>query len=241
MGTSIRIDFHTHILPGMDDGCVDVDMSLAQLKLAADHKIDVVIATSHFYPHAESVESFLRRREDAWKRLQARRENVNPVVKLGAEVLICNGMEKMDGIKSLCVEHSNVLLVEMPFIYPWDSKLLQTVMKLKEEKGLEVILAHGERYPRKEIEPLMEQGFFIQLNVAATAKRIPSSFVKHSIKQGCVAGLGSDLHGKEDHYKQFTRSMLLWGEEAEWIMLKTEQLLKNKKNEVEEAKGGLSW
>lgn len=229
MGMSTRIDFHTHILPGMDDGCVDVEMSLGQLKLAADHEIDVMIATSHFYPHAESVESFLRRREDAWKELQAKRVNENPVIKLGAEVLICNGIERMEGIESLCVEQSNVLLAEMPFIYPWDPKLIQTVLKLREEKGLEVILAHGERYPRKEIEALMEKGFFIQLNVAATAKRIPSSFVRHSIKRGYVAALGSDLHGQDDNYKQFTRSMLQWGEEAEWIMLKTDQLLKGQK------------
>ena len=228
MEKNIRIDFHTHILPEMDDGCADVEMSLKQLKMAAEHKIDIVIATSHFYPYVESMDSFLRRREEAWMKLQAVRDNEKPVVRLGAEVLICNGMERMDGIERLCVEGSNVLLAEMPFVYPWEPKLIETVERLRTEKALEVILAHGERYQRKEIQQLLERGFQVQLNVASSSKRIPSSFIKTCMKQQCIAALGSDLHGRCNNYKQFTKSMNRWGEEAQWIMQKTLKLLEGK-------------
>lgn len=229
MEKNIRIDFHAHILPEMDHGCVDLTMSLGQLKMAAEYKIDVVIATSHFYPHMESVDSFLLRREEAWKKLQAVRVNENPVVRLGAEVLICNGMERMEGIERLCVEESNVLLAELPFRQPWSSKLIETVERLRTDKELEVILAHGERYQRKEIQQLLEKGFQTQLNVASTSKRIPSSFVKSCMNQDCVAALGSDLHGLSKNYKHFSRTMKLWGEQAEEIMQRTMKLLEGNK------------
>ena len=48
------IDFHAHILPGVDHGSNSVEISDFQLKLAAESMIDTVIATSHFYPHKES-------------------------------------------------------------------------------------------------------------------------------------------------------------------------------------------
>jgi protein-tyrosine phosphatase len=44
------IDFHAHILPGLDHGCKDLTTAVTQLKMAKKAGIDVVVATSHFYP-----------------------------------------------------------------------------------------------------------------------------------------------------------------------------------------------
>jgi protein-tyrosine phosphatase len=225
MEKNILIDFHAHILPGMDHGCDDVAMSIAQMKMAAEHKIDVVIATSHFYPHVENVEDFLKRREDAWKTLKAAKLNEYPVIKLGAEVLICGNIDKMQGIEDLCIENSKVLLIEMPFMRQWETDLIETVVRLREEKGLKVILAHGERYPAAEVEKLLEKDFQIQLNVSSTANLIPSRFVKKCIKRNYVTALGSDIHGLHNSYKDFTRSMKKWGAQAERIMDKTRTLI----------------
>ena len=43
------IDFHSHILPGIDDGSKNVQMSLEMLKRASEQGVDVMLATSHFY------------------------------------------------------------------------------------------------------------------------------------------------------------------------------------------------
>lgn len=228
MEKNFLIDFHAHILPGMDHGCDDVAMSIAQLKMAADHKIDVVIATSHFYPHIESVEKFLSRREDALREIEAAKLNKYPIIKLGAEVLICSNIDKMQGIEALCIENSNTLLIEMPFRRQWETDLVDTVVRLRDEKGLEVILAHGERYPMKEIKKLLDRGFQIQLNVSSTVHLFPSRFVKKCMKQNNVAAFGSDIHGLHNSYIEFTRSMKKWGVQAERIMEKTRMLLNEK-------------
>ena len=43
------IDFHSHILPGIDDGSKDPEMSLKMVAALQEQGVDTVCATSHFY------------------------------------------------------------------------------------------------------------------------------------------------------------------------------------------------
>ena len=43
------VDFHTHILPGIDDGSPDVKTSLEMLKMLRGQGVDKIVATPHFY------------------------------------------------------------------------------------------------------------------------------------------------------------------------------------------------
>ena len=65
------IDFHSHILPGMDDGSQTVEESLTLLEMLRAQGVDTVAATPHFYARENSPEVFLRRRREAWERLDA--------------------------------------------------------------------------------------------------------------------------------------------------------------------------
>ena len=56
------IDFHSHILPGIDDGSASVEQSIAMLRMEAEQGIDHVVATPHFYPQYDTPEHFLRKR-----------------------------------------------------------------------------------------------------------------------------------------------------------------------------------
>jgi protein-tyrosine phosphatase len=44
------IDLHSHILPGIDDGSKNLDMSLAMARIAVDDGIKVMACTPHIYP-----------------------------------------------------------------------------------------------------------------------------------------------------------------------------------------------
>ena len=44
------IDFHSHILPGVDDGSASVEESLELLRMLASQGVDTVVATPHFIP-----------------------------------------------------------------------------------------------------------------------------------------------------------------------------------------------
>ena len=63
------IDFHTHILPGIDDGSRNVEESLILLKKESEQDIKKILATPHFYAHKESVSRFLKCREEAYQKM----------------------------------------------------------------------------------------------------------------------------------------------------------------------------
>ena len=82
------IDFHSHVLPGIDDGSRSVEESIAMLQAEAAQGIRHVVATPHFYPHHDSPEHFLEKRREAEEAL--RREMKHhpglPELSIGAEV-----------------------------------------------------------------------------------------------------------------------------------------------------------
>ena len=48
------VDFHTHLLPGMDDGSASVTESRAMLDLMGAQGVTAAVLTPHFYPERES-------------------------------------------------------------------------------------------------------------------------------------------------------------------------------------------
>ena len=64
------VDFHSHLLPLVDDGSKSIDESIALLRMEAEQGIRRVIATPHFYPQHDSPERFLKRREMAERELR---------------------------------------------------------------------------------------------------------------------------------------------------------------------------
>ena len=44
------IDIHSHILPGVDDGAKDMEMTMEMIDAAYGQGVRVMIATPHYYP-----------------------------------------------------------------------------------------------------------------------------------------------------------------------------------------------
>ena len=56
------IDFHSHVLPGIDDGAKDVKMSVEMIKECLSQGISTIVCTPHYYySQKNSVEEFLRK------------------------------------------------------------------------------------------------------------------------------------------------------------------------------------
>lgn len=146
MKLDLSLDYHAHILPGCDHGSDGLATSLKQVEMAASAGVKTICATPHFYPHKESVESFLRRRKKTAGLLLRELPENAPLIQLGAEVLICDGMERLDGLNRLCREGTNELLLEMPF-YAWPESIWDTLYLLCDLADIQIVLAHAERYP----------------------------------------------------------------------------------------------
>ena len=91
------IDFHSHILPGADHGSDSVTTTEKQLALITAAGTGALVATPHFYPHRHRLSYFLSRRAAALADLLAI-DAPKPRIYPGAEVLVCAGMEEMEGL-----------------------------------------------------------------------------------------------------------------------------------------------
>lgn len=141
------IDFHCHILPGIDDGSRDIEESMALVAKEQQQGIDTIVFTSHFYAHRDSVDSFIKRREKSYRSLLSAMKQQNMEMKtfLGAEVYYFGGIGKAEMVPRLCIEGTNLLLLEMPFCQ-WTKDIYEDVKLLVQKQKVRVILAHIERY-----------------------------------------------------------------------------------------------
>jgi protein-tyrosine phosphatase len=205
------IDFHSHILPGIDDGSRNIEESLAMLHLAGRQDVDLMVSTSHFYARHDRPEKFLRRRNDAFKRLKnaleisRREEKLNgdyhrkvPEIILGAEVAYFDGISQAEDIKQLTIEGTNLLLLEMPF-GKWSESVIEDVEDLVYNTDMKIILAHLERFfmfpvNKKKIFELIELPLYVQVNAESLLHwRTRGKTVKLLDRKG-IGLLGSDCH-----------------------------------------------
>ena len=164
------IDFHTHILPGIDDGSRDIDMTEKMLRMEQSMGVSHIYATPHFYAHRRSIESFLERRDRALSKVRALPGYGDrlPAVTPGAEVYYFSGIGRAGQLENLCMEGTDILLLELPFTQ-WHSELAKDVSELINRRGMHIILAHLERYEWFQKEKhvwdrLLEMPLTIQLN-----------------------------------------------------------------------------
>lgn len=221
------IDFHAHILPRLDHGSRSSQVALGQLALIQNAGVDTVCATSHFYPQEVLVEKFMEAREASFGRLlEVCGEIPRPKIILGAEVLICEGLDQMEGLETLCLEGTNLLLLEMPFSAgAWSSRLYRTVADIA-DRGLRPVFAHVDRYPPKLVSALFDMGFEGQINATALDRFFKPSHLLRWMDEGHIVALGSDLHGQESTaYEPFVKICASLKERSACIMEETQRLL----------------
>ena len=191
------IDFHSHILPGIDDGSKDTATSLLMLNSLKKQGADTVCATSHFYATQRSVDHFLFRRQGAWEKLEKVLPNDAPRILLGAEVLYFPGISRMEELPQLCLEGTNLLLLEMPF-EPWTAYYTQEVRELAHSGDVQILLAHIERYffyqPRKVWDEFLDLGILMQSNADFFLPFKTRRKAMRLLEDGYIHLLGSDAH-----------------------------------------------
>lgn len=199
------VDFHAHIIPRADHGSSSSTVSLRQLELAKECGVSRIIATPHFYAHRNSVESFLERRNVCAARLFERigEAGCDVDIALGAEVLVCDNMSMLPRITELCISGTNTILLELPFSDISDVHY-ESVRDIK-RMGLDVVIAHADRYDPQIIEKILSfGGIKLQLNAGALATVFKRKHLYSWLKRDCVIALGSDIHGRDEKaYKRF--------------------------------------
>lgn len=225
------VDFHSHVLPGADHGAVTIDETASQLKFAKDAGVTRIIATPHFYPHRHIVEKFLSKREKSYMELKESGVLEDaPQIRLGAEVLLCENLYKLPRLNELCVYGSNTILLELPFSDISDNHV-KTVSEII-NMGLDVVLAHADKYLCTDIEKFIAVGARLQLNADAfTSVFRKKSHIYGWLDGGKVVAIGSDIHKKDKSaYKRFVKAKKKIGTNLDYLCKKSDEIWEKSKD-----------
>lgn len=191
------VDWHTHILPAMDDGSKSIEESVQMLRMLSEQGVSRVIATPHFYANNESVESFLDRRRESYEQLSEHLFEGAPEIRLGAEVAYYSGISRLPDLKRLCVEGSKCLLLEMP-MSKWTEYIVKEIEELAHRGKINLVLAHVDRYQHfqnaKIWERLCESGCIMQVNASSVIGFTTRPRMLKLMRNESVHCIGSDCH-----------------------------------------------
>ena len=196
-------DWHSHILPGVDDGIKTFEESIEVLKAYEELGFKTVWLTPHIMEDYPNETSFLK---DRFEELKSKWTG-NLELKLSAENMLDTlfeaRLEKNDFLP--IGDEGNHLLVETSYYTPpygMDEMLDKT-----KRAGYFVVLAHPERYRYMEnddYKKLKDNGVLFQLNVLSLVGHYGEAAKKKAewlMQKRMVDFLGSDIHKLEPHIR----------------------------------------
>ncbi len=190
------IDLHCHILPGVDDGALDVEDSLGLARQAAGDGIERVCATPHVrHDHDVRIEQVAGRVEALNARLRA--EGAPVTVLTGGEVAetAVEGLGEEE-LARVALGSGRWILLE-PAPGPLSDTLLARVSHLA-ERGHRALIAHPERHLSADmferIAALIVAGALVQATADFFLRERTADGMRALAEAGLVHVLGSDAH-----------------------------------------------
>jgi protein-tyrosine phosphatase len=194
------IDLHCHILPGLDDGPVNLDFSVAMARAAAENGIHVMVATPHIRSDYEvdpgAIEGLVGRLNAALDE-----DGTQLLVLAGGEVSLQKASELEDDVlRTVCLGDSEYLLLESP--YRASDIDIEGIVRDVQERGFKPILAHPERCPIFQHDPdrlqrLVNMGVLCSITASSLAGGFGSTvrrFTLELVHDGLVHDVASDAH-----------------------------------------------
>jgi tyrosine-protein phosphatase YwqE len=192
------VDWHSHILPGVDDGIRTMDESLDTLKAFEDHGVRKVWLTPHVMEDCPNTTERLRERFEDLR--QAYKGNMQ--LALASENMLDSLFEERLQAKDFLPigENGEYLLVETSYVNPpyGMEDMIDGIFNI----GLIPILAHPERYRymnEDDYRKWKEKGVLFQSNFISIVGGYGETARKKLewlLKQNMVDLIGSDIHRK---------------------------------------------
>ncbi len=202
------IDFHTHILPAIDDGAKTEQQTFELIQEAKQAGFDEIILTPHY------MEDYYEIDESARKNLLQKLVKMNLPVKLylANEIYFSkNIVNLIKSGKASRIHHTPYVLFELPM----NSQPLNLYDVIYEIQRAELIpiLAHPERYTFMQSNPdliydLVQRGVLMQQNYGSIVGQFgkkAQKLAKNMLNHDLVHFLGSDVHRPNSIYKQIPK------------------------------------
>lgn len=197
----LSTDFHSHILPGIDDGCATVEDSVKLIRREWEQGVKTIMLTPHFYPHQMYPDVFLANRQNAMDQLNdaLAGEVYLPQLIMGAEVHYSFGMSQWEQLKQLTLGNTSYILIEMPS-QKWDERMYEELECIHRDHGLTPIIAHIERSfrpfnTREHLRRLSALPVLLQGNCSFLTEKRTRHIALRLVKEQKIHLFGSDCHG----------------------------------------------
>ena len=241
------IDFHSHILPNIDDGSRSIEETFNLIKEAKNVGFDAIISTSHYMENYYETDTPER---EVWvnaiyENLQAK--NIDIRLYLGNEIYLAENIIKLlEEGKASTINDTSYVLFEMP-LNAEPMNLYDLVYQMLQCK-LVPILAHPERYSFVQKDPdliydLIQKGVLMQANYGSIIGQYGEKakiIVKKFFENRMIHFLGSDVHRQNTIYPRIPEILAelndLIGEEKLEELTNTNPslVLKNKRINIDE-------
>jgi tyrosine-protein phosphatase YwqE len=202
----MKIDIHSHILPGIDDGAKTLSESLKLIHAMQGWGFERVYCTPHINSlYMNTPESILRAFDNVKEAIEL--IGCRLEIRMSAEYrLVPETWPEVLERKWLMPIEDKYILMELPIKTPKDMKGISPVEEFKRIKamGLTPVLPHPERYfylDKAELMSYLEAGALIQCNygsVAGLYGEESQKIARNLADEGLVAFWGTDLHNM--HY-----------------------------------------
>ena len=213
------VDYHNHLLPGVDDGAKTMEESLISLRLLRSQGVETAILTPHV--NSPNVKCTLKTEHlyEAYAALRKACEKeptAYPALLLGCEYYIDPGWETdMDPIP---MAGSDVVMLELP--YEIDLSGVQQAVRTARDHGYRVLLAHPEKYDAFKYQWDDALGFLrenpdvmVQLESWDVGKQNKYSW--QFIESRTATVIGTDSHGfhRPPSYDRAVNALTEWARE----------------------------
>lgn len=208
------IDFHTHIIPNIDDGSKSVEETFNIIKEAKLAGFDSIISTSHYIE--EYYEADVQEREMWINALSEalKKENIDVDLYLGNEVYFSTNIIKLlEESKASTINNTSYVLFEFPMnVKPMN--IYDVVYEMIQNK-IVPILAHPERYSFIQKDPdlignLIDTGVLMQCNFGSIIGQYGERaqiIVRKLFENDMVHFLGSDVHRQNSIYPKVPQAL----------------------------------
>ena len=202
----MKLDFHSHILPGIDDGAVDIDTSVFLAESMKDWGFERITCTPHITSKYRNTPETIRRAfEQLQEALYIRGTDLD--LKMSAEYrLVPETWPEVLEKNWLMPIEDKFILMELPIHRREEMSWIKPLDEFKKilSSGLIPLLPHPERYfylSESELMSFIEAGVQIQSNYGSLAGLYGSEAQENArrlIAGGLVSHFGTDMHN--DHY-----------------------------------------
>ncbi len=198
-------DTHGHYVFGVDDGAVDLHMSLGLIRMAYNQGVRNIVCTSHDVANVLAYKRNLMQLRLAVKNagLDVNLHSGNEI--FCEEVYLSDIIERLESGEVLPLGTSNYVLLEFA---PWTTgdEIIACVSRMRSDTEYEPIIAHIERYrwvhdDEELLKAIREMKIPVQINAySLVEERDPDikAFARRLVAEQVVTFVGSDAH-RTDH------------------------------------------